>query len=55
MRNFITLALLACVAVVNGKDKKDYSTGDTRPNPIDFEPDMSEFPDEWTNPCGEDE
>ena len=56
MKNFLTLALLACIAVGKGdggrgKVVKECSTDDWKIKPV--EPDMSEFPDEWTNPCGD--
>ena len=47
MKNFFTLALLACIAVGKGDD--DAKNSAAKPD----WPDMSEFPDEWTNPCGD--
>ena len=56
MKNFFASALLACIAVGKGDDGhvtviKESARDDQQIKPV--EPDMSEFPDEWTNPCGD--
>ena len=57
MKNFVSAALLACIVVGQGhvtviKEAAAASDEQMKPQPV--EPDMSEFPDEWTKPCGED-
>ena len=54
MRNFFTLALLACIAVGKGDDGHVTVIKEPAREEQPVEPDMSEFPDEWTNPCGDD-